>query len=721
MLSPILCSRSKSAVLIHNLLGCKRPQHRQFYYSYFPLGAADQPLPIGRCMTCRNKENHNTSVFHAGYYFHRVGILSSNTQQHRWMSNDYAKPPPLTYLNNNNRDGGEQQTFEQPKVASSSSSPNTAVKDDVTTDRNRTLHDLSEQLVLLFSDFNLRNNDHGRSIFQEYDNAYLPVKEILKLKPIQKCTGGVHGATSLVMDAIDFVRENNAALISTLNKRAPPVDGEQPLELDVDELDNGEFVVRRTPPFNYIDSIRNNYKRMMVIEGFPTDRKVRGPINHVRNLISKGVNQRRQPIPISYWRFNHQTGVINIEFKSEIGAMEAWECLEQGDPSRRIQIQNQSSLHDDNMKRSYKLQLGDISLVARSIDLPKEVGSLIDQNEMEKIDAVNEQSHVDPQIEHKPRTTEIPIDTTIVSAEQPSPPPRLYDKLYSRPKTLEINETPTLGQFTRSMNKLYDEHTRLPPPPREWLHEYDRRPKGRQQSKASDEDEMQNMMRYDLYRDVVSVVSTVKASIEQGKIRGLGGKDGYALSDSLGRAMLIYSQTPPFSGDDESSSPYVACLDVLAILRSLNLDIHPSQYFYAIRSACHESRWEEAAKMFLSQIDGDDTISTGGFVPINSTLGWDQPLEMGLYAVALDLLNKSSEDESSSTSKQVFDVAMKCSMISPSGQENCKFMPSCENQRCVLFKLTYSSLLYSIRCFGCWLSFGAGWSFRTMLRCCCRF
>ena len=689
MLSPIICTR-KGALRIHHLLSCKRT-HRAFYSAsiqYFPLDVADQPS-IGRCMTCRNKQNHNNiSVFHKGYYFqYRAGIVSNIQQQHRWMSNnEYTKPNPLTYLNNNkkNREGGIQQTsFEQPKVAPLSS--NTAVvKDDVTTtERNRTLHDLSEQLVLLFSDFNLRNNDHGRSIFEEYDSAYLPVKEILKLRPIQKCTGGVHGATSLVMDAIDFVRENNAALISTLNKRAPPVDGEHPLQLHIDELDNGEIVVRRTPPFNYTDSIRNNYKRMMVIEGFPTDRKVRGPINHVRSLISKGVNQRRLPIPISYWRFNHQTGVINIEFKSERGAMEAWEFLEQGDPSRRIQI-----LLDDDKKRSYELQFGDFSLVARSI------GGLIDHKEMEKIDEVTEQSHADPQIEPKPHTTEISIDTTIIAAEQPSPPQGLNDKVYSRPKTLEMNKTPSLGQFTRSMNKLYDEHTGLPPPSREWLHEWDRRTKGRQQSNASHEDEMPNKMRYDLYRDVVSLVSTVKASIEQEKIRGLGGKDGYALSDSLGRAMLIYSQTPLISGNDDSSSPYEACLDVLTILRSLNLDIHPSQYFYAIRSACHETRWEEAAKMFKSQIDGDDTISTGGFVPINSTLGWNQPLEMGLYAVALDLLNKSSEDESSSTSKQVFDVAMKCSMISPSGQENCKSMPS---QVCLFCSLTqtHTSLFIS--------------------------
>jgi len=153
--------------------------------------------------------------------------------------------------------------------------------------------------------------------------------------------------------------------------------------------------------------------------------------------------------------------------------------------------------------------------------------------------------------------------------------------------------------------------------------------------------------------------------------------------------MFIYSECPSaldglsneiqksIISDGKAVSPYEACIDVFNILRNLNLDIHPSHFSYAIRSACHEFRWEEAATLFLSQIDGDDTdMASGGFVPIDPSLGWDQPLEVGLYAVARDSLYKlknveeGEEDVDISPSKRVFETAMKMCMISPSGQEN---------------------------------------------------
>ena len=130
-------------------------------------------------------------------------------------------------------------------------------------------------------------------------------------------------------------------------------------------------------------------------------------------------------------------------------------------------------------------------------------------------------------------------------------------------------------------------------------------------------------------------------------------------------------------------SPYEACHEVIDILHILNIDVHPMQYFYAIRAACQDSRWEDAADIFLSQIVGDEEfLPTGGFVPIDPTLGWDKPLEMGMYAVARDALTKSKVAQENGTeldanmlpSKRVFDIAMKICMISPQSQENCKFI-----------------------------------------------
>lgn len=250
-------------------------------------------------------------------------------------------------------------------------------------------------------------------------------------------------------------------------------------------------------------------------------------------------------------------------------------------------------------------------------------------------------------------------------------------------KTWEHKGTPTLSEFADAMDQLYQEHVSLPPPSREWLHEYSR---GNINSKvfSIDTDSEQELLtrRRDLCRGTSELVSHVKDSIEQGKIRALGSKDGYALSDVLGRAIMIYSQSPSASiivANNEMGSSgiclYDACLDVFDILRSLNLDIHPSHYSCAIRSAAHESKWKEAAIIFLGQIEGDDTdsfSSTGGFTPIDPTLGWDKPVEIGLYVVARDLRDNTSH-RGSAPSKQVFDTAMKMCMISPEGQEHCKY------------------------------------------------
>ena len=207
--------------------------------------------------------------------------------------------------------------------------------------------------------------------------------------------------------------------------------------------------------------------------------------------------------------------------------------------------------------------------------------------------------------------------------------------------------------------------------------------------------------RRELCQDVTRIVKCVRNSISTGVIRALGARDAYAMADLLNEMMEILSESPPSragrqdsvnaidlrsGGSYDDASPYEACIDALDILHSLNLDVHPRHYSYAIRSACHEFRFEEAANLFLNQIEGDDDsfgdgidTNTGGFVPFDSTLGWDQPLEVGLYAVAIDSWRKlqlavgpedATTGPSTSPSTKVFDTALKLSMIAPTRQEN---------------------------------------------------
>jgi hypothetical protein len=207
-------------------------------------------------------------------------------------------------------------------------------------------------------------------------------------------------------------------------------------------------------------------------------------------------------------------------------------------------------------------------------------------------------------------------------------------------------ETPTLHQFTDAMNFLYQEHDRHDDNSREYL-----------------------------CIDVIRLVMSAKVSIQQGKIRAMRGKDRYALTDCFGLAMLVYSKTQPTTtlkgtsnNNNAALSPYEASLDVIEILRSLNIDILPTHYTCAIRAACNESRWSDATALLFSQIDGNDNadgMSTGGFTPIDANIAWE-----GLYAVAMKMATENEAGQIQEiTSKFVFDTAMKMCMISPVGQE----------------------------------------------------
>lgn len=508
-------------------------------------------------------------------------------------------------------------------------------------------HDLlSQQLIFLFSDLNLRNNKHARSIL--IDDQYLPLKELLEIKSIKNITcdeesGG--DPTAMVMDAIDLVNKN-----------------ESNVQLHMDQFDNGELFVRRSPPFSYSESIKSSHDRMMVIEGWPLENKKSRPrwaVSHVRMLLcnentifDKEMRIDANNTPMTYWRYDHAMGVINIEFKSESGALGAWENLERAASSQAAADSPGIEVYrlppEDKARKAYKLQIGDIALIARSINMT----SINDDHNLE---TGSNKSLVDDQ-------PSIPYQESRVKKIGPVDVlPLTYNKVWETFGTL------SLSQFTDAMNQLFQYHVTLPPSVG-----HDLRDNDLQQQLLS--------RRHDLYADVLRLVSSFKASVDQGEIRALRGKDGYELSDSLGMALQFFSETPISERPIEdvggivggSMSPYEACLDVFEILSDLNLDIHPSHYTYAIRAACIESRWREAAHLFLSQVDGDDGFNpnaTGGYVPIDPELAWE-----GLYAVACDakMAEPAGEGVDQCPSKRVFDTAMKMSMISPPGQEKCK-------------------------------------------------
>lgn len=526
-------------------------------------------------------------------------------------------------------------------------------------ERSDNLHKLSEKIVSHFSDLALRNNDYARSNLEQYGNDHYPLERLLESKAIQKYTSGDPSAA--IQQAIEYIRENPSALL-------PPE--ESAMQLQIEQSARGEMIVRRYPPFSYTDSIKRSYKKMMVIEGLPEDRQKMRQMKiqaRLRQLLTDGGF-----LEIAQWTQNHMHGspmlTTNIEFELEEGATAAWGVLERaistesggtidlhgGHPEIALEVHK---LHSDEESKSYQLYIkgetDTIPLIARSIAIPEETLHQPQQNALSTAE--------------EPRVIEAPTESEL-----------LRNKRHAQYKLWEAEGSPSLAEFVHAMNELFDEHRTLPPPSQEWLREQVSRRK-RSQHQIYTEKDIE--MRQNLFRDVESLLSFVRSSVDEGKIRALGGKDGYAISDSLGKAMLICSETPVEPSEEEHGdtsessaanlSPYRTCRDVLAILRSINVDIHPSHYSYAIRAACHESRWHEASKLFMGQIDGRDSGGSGGFTPIDAELGWDRPLEMGLYAVARSLI-EGSDDRRSNPSKQVLDTAMKMCMISPSSQENCE-------------------------------------------------
>lgn len=473
---------------------------------------------------------------------------------------------------------------------------------------------LSQQVAFLFSDLNLRNNEYARSILR--DNQSLPLSNLLTIKSVKEHTRDATDPSAAVIDAINHFNKSGAK--SSLSQSL--------MHLHVEESDVGDTVVRRSPPFCYLESIRNSHRKMMVVEGWPKDKKARPKraMGQIRSLIC---NRDMGDIPMAFYRYDYDSGVISIEFESEDGAECAWENLNraalQVDGTHGINVKNISSETQNN----YQFKLGELLLVARSVGIP----------------IIGEKSLPDPDA-----TTDKAADTTASDYEQCNPAYSPYEPFYATvPNWVNwAAETPTLSQFTDAMNFLYQEHFNT----------------------------TDDSRRQQICRGVVRLVSSAKSSIKQGKIK----VDGFALTDSFSLAMLLYSKSQPSAHgaskdgglSDSAVSPYEACLDIIGILRSLNLDILPTHYTCAIRAACNESRWSDGTMLFFSQIDGNDTdnagyMATGGFTPIDAALAWE-----GLYAVAMKIAEDVEAGKMNvSPSKYVFDTAMKMCMISPSGQE----------------------------------------------------
>lgn len=219
---------------------------------------------------------------------------------------------------------------------------------------------------------------------------------------------------------------------------------------------------------------------------------------------------------------------------------------------------------------------------------------------------------------------------------------------------LETNST--LSKCNDIMAKLLQRRQELPPPPIEWLSSG---------SEFTDEVDMQK--REDLYKDALSLIQAIELSIKANRIQASSGRDIRDLTALLGNILLICSEsTPKRIAMNDFPKTSQSCSRVLSLFVSLNLDIHNFHNFCTIRAANQEHEWELASSLFCKQIDPD----FNGLVPVDSELGWNGFLEMGLYGLAMNLNNRGYEGVR--VVEGVLDAVRDMCMVSPTDQEKCK-------------------------------------------------
>jgi len=221
---------------------------------------------------------------------------------------------------------------------------------------------------------------------------------------------------------------------------------------------------------------------------------------------------------------------------------------------------------------------------------------------------------------------------------------------------LKLETNSTLSKCNDIMAKLLQRRQELPPPPIQWLVAG---------SEFMDEADIQK--RDDLYKDVLSLIQAIELSIKSNRIQASSGRDIRDLTALLGNILLICSESTPkrIAMNDFPKTSH-ACSRVLSLFDALNLDIHNFHNYCTIRAANQEHEWELASSLFCKQIDPD----FNGLVPVDSELGWNGFLEMGLYGLAMNLSNRGYEGVR--VVEGVLNAVRDMCMVSPTDQEKCK-------------------------------------------------
>jgi hypothetical protein len=174
-------------------------------------------------------------------------------------------------------------------------------------------------------------------------------------------------------------------------------------------------------------------------------------------------------------------------------------------------------------------------------------------------------------------------------------------------------------------------------------------------------------MRLDIYKDIVLLTQAVDLSVKAKRIQASSGQDIRDVIDLLGNILFLCSESPPkrLSFVDLPSTSET-CVKVLSILEQLNLDIQNIHQCFAVRAGNQEHDWALSSNLFRKQIDPD----VNGLVPVDSDLGPDGFLEMGLYALAMDFDQRGHDGLD--VVEGVLSAVRDMCIVSPTDEEKCK-------------------------------------------------
>jgi hypothetical protein len=168
------------------------------------------------------------------------------------------------------------------------------------------------------------------------------------------------------------------------------------------------------------------------------------------------------------------------------------------------------------------------------------------------------------------------------------------------------------------------------------------------------------------------VIGQIREHVKDGTLRP-SGKHRLELTVLFERILKNYSDS--LSTDDVSV--FEECTVVLNMMNEWKLELQHKHCEYAILAAGREERWKDAADLFWSHIDPEDS----GYIPFDV----DVSNPVGLYAIA-----RFAQVQGTAVVENVFDGVLRMSMVSPTDQKKCKSMT---HLRKVLFMISNDTYL----------------------------